>query len=109
MSEKRRSTTRGESDRTLGRYEVCDVLGITVLQFTRLQRSPTFPAPVHIGRFSITWSADAVHEFKAKLDYARRRGWKVPDCLYAWAVDFPEPWSVRNERRLKRIREAASR
>jgi hypothetical protein len=71
------------------RFEACDILQITSVQFVYLSDNPTFPRPVQETKFTIFWSRDEIMSFKSKLDWARSRGCRVPECLYAWEVDRP--------------------
>jgi hypothetical protein len=84
---------------------VCDRLGITMVQFCQLQRNPTFPKPVFESRFVIEWAGEDIDQFKAQMDEVAERGWKVPEALYAWSVDYPEDWA----REWDRIQQAIKR
>jgi hypothetical protein len=51
-------------------------LGVTESQFYSLMQHPALRSKNQI------WSRTQLDEFKAKLEYCKRRGFKVPECLY---------------------------
>jgi hypothetical protein len=84
-----RSAVQIALGREIGRFEACGILGITGVEFARLSDNPTFPQPIRETKFRILWSSHEIVAFKVKLNLARARGWRVPDCLYKWEVDLP--------------------
>jgi hypothetical protein len=86
----------------LDRAQVCRRLGITLLQLHQLRKNPAFPKPQGEG-FAVVWEASEIARFRKVLEHGRQRGWKVPEALYAWKVDFPEDWRWRRER-LQQVR-----
>jgi hypothetical protein len=72
----------------MDRRQAQEYLSVTTLQFRQLRKNPTFPKPVYDDTEKIEWLATDILKFKHQLNDARKRGWKVPDCLFEWDPTF---------------------
>jgi hypothetical protein len=53
-------------------------LGVTESQFYSLMQHPALRSKNQI------WSRTQLDEFRAKLEFARKQKWRVPECLHPW-------------------------
>jgi len=67
------------------RDQIINELDITKKEFVRLSRSPAFPSPSVETRFEIKWHARDILDFQRRMDDCRRKGWLVPEALFAWS------------------------
>jgi hypothetical protein len=67
------------SEPTLNSRQVADRLNIGDSQLHQLSKNPTFPESRN-GNYV----ESEIDSWKSKLDYFRRKGYRVPECLYAW-------------------------
>jgi hypothetical protein len=69
--------------------EAAAALGVTEKEFRQLRKNPFFPK--YRGEWGLDdeWKAADITAFRRELDECAARGWKVPECLYPWQVDFP--------------------
>ncbi len=70
----------------LDRFELCDLLGLTISQYIRMQRHPDFPRTTRPD--SVHWFANEAAIFKLKMARARRGGLSVPNIFF---VAPPDP------------------
>jgi hypothetical protein len=76
--------------KTLDRHAASALLGVTTRQFRLLLGNPTFPKPIAGRPPDEEWDISAINQFAAKLQERAARGWKCPDCLFAWDSPITE-------------------
>jgi hypothetical protein len=71
------------------RFQVRDILGVTIGQFQQLRRSPIFPKPIYENdergdEYMVLWAPEDIERFKQKMDAVAAKGWVMPIALYRW-------------------------